>query len=67
LFLHGYENLSLTLREKHRLRAFESGVLKRIFGPMGEADLLGDCRLIMDRFVHPNDAESYAGGSVSSW
>jgi hypothetical protein len=30
--LHGCEILSLTLREKHRLRVFEKGLL-RIFGP----------------------------------
>jgi hypothetical protein len=27
------ETWSLTLREKHRLRAFENRVLRRIFGP----------------------------------
>jgi hypothetical protein len=27
------ETLSLTLREGHRLRAFENRVLRRIFGP----------------------------------
>jgi hypothetical protein len=31
--LHGCETWSLTLREKHRLRAFENRVLRRIFGP----------------------------------
>jgi hypothetical protein len=31
--LYGYENWSLTLREKHRLRVFENRVLRRIFGP----------------------------------
>jgi hypothetical protein len=30
--LCGCETWSLTLREEHRLRAFENGVLKRIFG-----------------------------------
>jgi hypothetical protein len=30
--LYGYENWSLTLREKHRLRMFENRVLKKIFG-----------------------------------
>jgi hypothetical protein len=30
--------------------------------------LLKDYHLIVKRrFVHPNDLESYAGGSVSSW
>jgi hypothetical protein len=31
--LYGYETLSLTLREEHRLRVFENRVLRRIFGP----------------------------------
>ena len=31
--LYGCETLSLTWREKHRLRVFESRVLRRIFGP----------------------------------
>jgi hypothetical protein len=32
-FLDGCETLSLTLREKRRLRGFENRVLRRIFGP----------------------------------
>jgi len=31
--LHGCEICSLTLKEEHRLRAFENGVLRRIFEP----------------------------------
>jgi hypothetical protein len=31
--LYGCETLSLTLREKHRLRVFKNRVLRRIFGP----------------------------------
>jgi len=34
--LCGLETWSLTLREEHRLRVFENGVLRRIFGPKGE-------------------------------
>jgi hypothetical protein len=30
---YGCESLSLTLREKHRVRVFENRVLRRIFGP----------------------------------
>jgi hypothetical protein len=30
--LYGLENLSLTLKEEHRLRVFENWVLRRIFG-----------------------------------
>jgi hypothetical protein len=31
--LYGYETWCLTLREEHRLRVFESRVLRGIFGP----------------------------------
>jgi hypothetical protein len=31
--LYGCETWSLTLREENRLRVFENGVLRRIFGP----------------------------------
>ena len=31
--LHGCETWSLTLREEHRLRVFESRMLRRTFGP----------------------------------
>jgi hypothetical protein len=31
-FLYGRETWSLTLREEHRTRVFENGVLRRIFG-----------------------------------
>jgi hypothetical protein len=31
--LYECETLSLTLKEEHRLRAFENRVLRRIFGP----------------------------------
>jgi hypothetical protein len=33
VILYGCKTWSLTLREKHRLRAFENKVLRRIFGP----------------------------------
>jgi hypothetical protein len=32
LVLYGCETWSLTLREEHRLRVFDNGVMKRIFG-----------------------------------
>jgi hypothetical protein len=31
--LYGCQTWSFTLREEHRLRVFESRVLRRIFGP----------------------------------
>jgi hypothetical protein len=36
VILCGRETWSLTLRKEHRLRVFENGVLRRIFGPKGE-------------------------------
>jgi hypothetical protein len=37
--LYGCETWSQTLREEHRLRIFENGVLRRIFGPKREEDV----------------------------
>jgi hypothetical protein len=34
--LYGCETWSLTLREEHKLRVFENGVLRRILGPKRE-------------------------------
>jgi hypothetical protein len=40
----------------------------RIFQNVSSKFLLEDYRLIVERsFARPNDPESYAGGSVSSW
>jgi hypothetical protein len=41
--LYGCETLSLTLREEHRLRAFENRVLRRTFGPKRN-EVTGECR-----------------------
>jgi hypothetical protein len=41
LVLYGYETWSLTLREEHRLRAFENRVLRRIFGSKRD-DVIGE-------------------------
>jgi hypothetical protein len=34
--LYGCETLSLAFREKHRLKVFETRVLRKIFGPKWE-------------------------------
>jgi hypothetical protein len=39
VILFGWETLSLTLREEHRLCVFENTVLRRIFGPKMEGDV----------------------------
>jgi hypothetical protein len=41
--LYGCETSSLTLREEHRLRAFENRVLRRIFGP-NRGEVTGEWR-----------------------
>jgi hypothetical protein len=49
--LYGCETWSLTLREEHRLRVFESRVLRRIFGPKRKED-------ISRRKLHNDDLHS---------
>jgi hypothetical protein len=45
LVLYGCETWSLILREEHRLRVFENGMLRIIFGPKGD-EVTGDwCKL----------------------
>jgi hypothetical protein len=45
--LYGYDNLSLTLREKYRLRVFENRVLKIVFGPTrGEMTGVGENKIM---------------------
>ena len=34
--LYGCETWSVTLREEHRLRVFDSGVLRKVFGVKGD-------------------------------
>jgi hypothetical protein len=38
--LYECETLSLTLREEHRLRVFENGMLRRIFGRKGKENIV---------------------------
>jgi hypothetical protein len=49
--LYGCETWSLTLREEHRLREFENGVLRRIFGPKTD-DVIGECRKLHNERLH---------------
>ena len=41
--LYGCETWSLTLREERRLRVFENGVLRKVFGPKRD-ELTGEWR-----------------------
>ena len=45
VILYGCESWSLTLREEHRLRVFENGALRRIFGPKRD-EVTGECEKI---------------------
>jgi hypothetical protein len=45
------ETSSLTLREEHRLRAFENRVLRRIFGPKRD-DVMGGWRKLHNVELH---------------
>jgi hypothetical protein len=49
--LYGCETWSLTLREEHRLRAFENRVLGRIFGPMRD-EVTGEWRKLHNEELH---------------
>jgi hypothetical protein len=50
VYLHS-ENLSLTLREKSRLRVFENRVLRRIFGPRRN-EVTGDWRKLHEKEIN---------------
>jgi hypothetical protein len=49
--LYGCETLSLTLREENRLRVFENGVLRRVFGPK-RAEVTGGWRKLHNEELH---------------
>jgi hypothetical protein len=49
--LYRCETLSLTLREKHRLRVFENRVLRRIFGPKRD-EVTGGWRKLHNEELH---------------
>jgi hypothetical protein len=49
--LYGCETWSLTLREEHRLRAFENRVLRRIFRPKTD-EVTGEWRKLHSEELH---------------
>jgi hypothetical protein len=49
--LYGCKTWSLTLREEHRLRAFENRVLRRIFGPKRD-EVTRDWRKMHNEELH---------------
>ena len=49
--LYGFETLSLTLREKHRLWVFENKVLRKIFGAKKD-EITGDWRKLHNAELH---------------
>jgi hypothetical protein len=56
--LYGYETSFLTLREKHRLRVFENGVLRRIFGPKRDK-VIGEWRRL-----HKEELNLYSSPNI---
>jgi hypothetical protein len=75
--LYGCETWSVTLREEHRLRVNENGVLRRIFGPKRE-EVAGGWRRLHNEELHDLTrlTEYYSGdqttrvrwaGHVESW
>jgi hypothetical protein len=51
--LYGCETLSFALREEQRLRVFENGVLRRIFGPMRD-EVTGGWRKLHSLYSSPS-------------
>jgi hypothetical protein len=56
-----YETLSFSLREKRRLRCFENGVLRKIFGPNGD-QVTGEWKRLLnensyDLYSSPNSIQ----------
>jgi hypothetical protein len=49
--LCGFETLSVTLREKHRLRVFETRALRKIFG-LKRDEVMGDWRKLHNEKLH---------------
>jgi hypothetical protein len=49
--LYGCETWSLTVRDEHKLRVFENGVLRRIFGPTRDG-VLGGWRKLHNEELH---------------
>ena len=49
--LYGCETWSLTLREEHKLRVLENGVLRKIFGPK-KNEVTGQWRKVHNEELH---------------
>jgi hypothetical protein len=51
VWIHSLGNAAQTLREEHRLRVFENGVLRRIFGPKRD-EVTGGWRKLRNEELH---------------
>jgi hypothetical protein len=63
VILYGCETWSLTIWEEHRLRVFESRVLRRIFGPKSD-EVMGEWRNLHNEELR--DEEDEMGGACST-
>jgi hypothetical protein len=59
--LYGCETWSLTLREEHRLRMFDNGIISRIFRPKWE-EVVGGWRTLHNEKLHKLYASAYIIG-----
>ena len=60
--LYGCETWSLTLREERRLRVFEKGVLRRVFGPKRD-EVTGEWRKLHNEDLN----DLYTLPNIGGW
>jgi hypothetical protein len=65
VILYGCETWSLTLREEHRLRVFENGVLRSIFGPKRD-EVTGEWRKLHNGELHNTYTSPEIIGQIKS-
>jgi hypothetical protein len=63
--LYGYETLSLTIREEHRLRVFENRVLRKILGPESD-QIIEEWRKLRKEVYDLYSSSSSSSSSLSS-
>jgi hypothetical protein len=66
MFLYGCETWSLSLREEHRLRAFEGSLLRRVFGPKKDQMIRG-WRKLNNEELHNSYSSPQIIRMIKSW